>query len=187
MHDTNIKTHCNDQTLLQLMNLLEIELSSRSHEDDEERRRQGQANTMTGAMPRQKARESEARKEARVRTKRIRKKELRTQEIFKGGASSDKKPVCPDYLTDRGCPKGDRWINARCCTPGSKEDVSAAVARDTISPLVGDLLGTKHQLPITEERLHHHKGKEKARQDLSLRVEVVKAPMQHGHLKPVWK
>ena len=41
MHDTNIKTHCNGQTLLQLMGLLEIELSSRSHKDDEERRRRG--------------------------------------------------------------------------------------------------------------------------------------------------
>ena len=80
-----------------------------------------------------------------------------------------------------------RGINARCCNPENQDDVSAAVPKDTTSPLVGDLLGTKRQLLTTKERLHHHKGKEKVRRDLSLRAEVVKTPMQHGHLKLVWR
>ena len=42
---TNIKTLCTDTNLLQLMGLLEIELSARAQEDDEERRRKGHANS----------------------------------------------------------------------------------------------------------------------------------------------
>ena len=34
---TNAKVLCNDQTFMDMLNLLEIELSSRAHEDDEEK------------------------------------------------------------------------------------------------------------------------------------------------------
>ena len=35
---TNVKVLCDDQTFMDTLNLLEIELSSRAHEDDEEKR-----------------------------------------------------------------------------------------------------------------------------------------------------
>ena len=41
---TNVKTVCADVTFLAMLDLLEIELSSRAHEDDEEKRRQKSAN-----------------------------------------------------------------------------------------------------------------------------------------------
>ena len=39
-----MKTVCTDVTFLAMLDLLEIELSSRAHEDDEEKRRQKSAN-----------------------------------------------------------------------------------------------------------------------------------------------
>ena len=41
---TQIKTSCTDRALMEFMNLLEIEMSHRAMEDDEDRRRRGQAN-----------------------------------------------------------------------------------------------------------------------------------------------
>ena len=41
---TQIKTTCTDKALLEFMGLLEIEMSNRAREDDEDRRRRGQAN-----------------------------------------------------------------------------------------------------------------------------------------------
>ena len=37
---TNVKTMCNDVTLLTTVDLLEVELASRAQEDEEERRKQ---------------------------------------------------------------------------------------------------------------------------------------------------
>ena len=39
---TQAKNNCTDQTLLQTMGMLEIELAARAEEDDEERRKRGQ-------------------------------------------------------------------------------------------------------------------------------------------------
>ena len=41
---TQIKTTCTDKALMEFMGLLEIEMSNRAMEDDEDRRRRGQAN-----------------------------------------------------------------------------------------------------------------------------------------------
>ena len=111
MHDTNIKTHCTDQTLLQLMNLLEIELSARSQEDDEERRRRGQAHAATGAVAAAattKGKGKGGKKGGKSKDSKGNQEKGKTQDSGKGGASTDKRPVCTDYLTDRGCPKGDQ-------------------------------------------------------------------------------
>ena len=51
----HVKNNCTDQTLLQTMGMLEIELAARAQEDDEERRKRGQthhaANPAMGATP----------------------------------------------------------------------------------------------------------------------------------------
>ena len=44
-----IKVHCTDSALLQMMGLLEIELSARAQEDDEEKRRKGQTHHVSTA------------------------------------------------------------------------------------------------------------------------------------------
>ena len=46
---TQVKTHCTDKALLEFMGLLEIEMSNRAREDDEDRRRKGQANMATSS------------------------------------------------------------------------------------------------------------------------------------------
>ena len=47
---TNVKTLCNDVTLLTTVDLLEVELASRAQkEDEEERRKQKSANTATAS------------------------------------------------------------------------------------------------------------------------------------------
>ena len=52
---TQVKNNCTDQTLLQTMGMLEIELAARAQEDDEERRKRGQthhtANPVTARQP----------------------------------------------------------------------------------------------------------------------------------------
>ena len=46
---TNVKVHCTDSALLQMMGLLEIELSARAQEDDKEKRRKGQTHHASSA------------------------------------------------------------------------------------------------------------------------------------------
>ena len=46
---TQIKTSSTDKALMEFMNLLEIEMSHRAMEDDEDRRRRGQANMATSS------------------------------------------------------------------------------------------------------------------------------------------
>ena len=41
--NTNMKVLCNDQTFMDTLNLLEIKLSSKEHEDDEEQRKENNA------------------------------------------------------------------------------------------------------------------------------------------------
>ena len=48
--NTNVKVLCNDQTFVETLNLLEIELSSRAHEDDEEKRKQKSASLAMAAF-----------------------------------------------------------------------------------------------------------------------------------------
>ena len=92
---TNIKTLCTDTNLLQLMGLLEIELSARAQEDDEERRRKGHANS-SSAM----ANAAGGKGHGKGNTSAGKGKGGQS----KGGKASgkDSKPVCTDYLSDNG-------------------------------------------------------------------------------------
>ena len=91
---TQAKNTCTDQTLLQTMGMLEIELAARAQEDDEERRKRGQthhtANPAMGATPGKG--QSKEKKEA-----------------GKGKSEGSRdKPVCTDYMKDARCPRGDK-------------------------------------------------------------------------------
>ena len=77
---TNVKTVCTDVTFLAMLDLLEIELSSRAHEDDEEKRCQKSANVAIAAS-------AAAGKGS-------------------GKGKPTTKPTCRDYLTDNGCTRG---------------------------------------------------------------------------------
>ena len=91
---TQVKNICTDQTLLQTMGMLEIELAARAQEDDEERRKRGQthhaANPAVGATP-----------------GKGQSKEKKGAGKGKNEGSGDK-PVCTDYMKDAGCPRGDK-------------------------------------------------------------------------------
>ena len=91
---TQVKNNCTDQTLLQTMGMLEIELAARAQEDDEERRKRGQthhaANPAMGATP-----------------GKGQSKEKKGAGKGKNEGSGDK-PVCTDYMKDAGCPRGDK-------------------------------------------------------------------------------
>ena len=109
--NTGIKNSCTDQALLQLMGLLEIEMSARAMEDDEERRRKGQANAAAAA----------ATTSTQVTAATVGKGKGKG-----GGKSKDSKgkgkrtqtTVCQDYMTDRGCPRGDQCTFAHPTKPG---------------------------------------------------------------------
>ena len=77
---TNVKTVCTDVTFLAMLDLLEIELSSRAHEDDEEKRRQNSANVAIAASV--------------------------AAGKGSGKGKPTTKPTCRDYLTDNGCTRG---------------------------------------------------------------------------------
>ena len=73
---TNIKTICNDVSLLTTIDLLEVELSSRALEGEEERRRQKNANVAIASF------------------------------TSTGSGKGSNKPICRDFLTNNGCTKG---------------------------------------------------------------------------------
>ena len=91
---TQVKNNCTDQTLLQTMGMLEIELAARAQEDDEERRKRGQthhaANPAMGTTP-----------------GKGQSKEKKGAGKGKNEGSGDK-PVCTDYMKDAGCSRGDK-------------------------------------------------------------------------------
>ena len=188
MHDTNIKTHCTDQTLLQLMNLLEIELSARSQEDDEERRRRGQARAATGAVAAAAAAKGKGKggkKEGgKSKDNKGNQEKGKTQDPGKGRAPTDKRPVCPDYLTDRGCPKGDQCTmlhprkTGRCLRCGATgHDLSTSTTASTKRPLTSK--GAGHR------RLKQPRAK--ANPEPSPRAEADKVQTQPGHPRQEWK
>ena len=45
--NANIKVICNDQTFMETLNPLEIEMAFRAHKDDEERQKQNNANSLS--------------------------------------------------------------------------------------------------------------------------------------------
>ena len=95
---TQIKTTCTDRALLELKGLLEIEMSHRAMEDDEDRRRRGQANMAASS--------SQSPPEAAANA--IGKGGKKGKGKSKGGGKGEKRTVCREHLTDKGCPKGDQ-------------------------------------------------------------------------------
>ena len=110
---TNIKSLCTDQALqplLQVMGLLDIELSTRAQEDDEERRRKGQANFTSSTH----ASASAVSKGGKGGGGKGKGKSKGKAKEGKG----DKKPVCQDYMTDRGRLRGDQRTHLHPRKPG---------------------------------------------------------------------
>ena len=100
---TQIKTTCTDKALLEFMGLLEIEMSNRAMEDDEDRRRPGQANMAASSSH---SPPDAANAAANAVGKGVRKGKS------KDGGKGEKRTVCQEYLTDKGCPKGDQCPHA---------------------------------------------------------------------------
>ena len=91
------------------MGLLEIEVSNRAREDDEDRRRRGQVN-MAASSSNSPPEAANAAAAAAVKGGR------KGKGKSKDGGKGEKRTVCQDYLTDKGCPKGD--YNVLMLTPG---------------------------------------------------------------------
>ena len=101
---THIKTKCTDKASLRFMRLLEIEMSNRAREDDKDRRRRVQANiAASSSSPPETA--SAAAAAAGKGGKKGKGKS-------KDGGKGEKKTVCQDCLTDKGCLKGDQCPHA---------------------------------------------------------------------------
>ena len=77
---TNVKTVCNDASFWATVDLLEIELSTRAQEDKEEKRKQKSAGVAIAAFT--------------------------SAQKGSGKTKSSQKPICRDFLTDSGCPRG---------------------------------------------------------------------------------
>ena len=166
---TQIKTNCTDKALLEFMGLLEIEMSNRAREDDEDRRRRAQANmaaSSSNSPP-------EAANAAAAAGKGGRKGKGKP----KDGGKGEKRTVCQEYLTDKGCPKGDQCPHAHPeRPPGSALDV------DHVVPLVMTWHHVEGLQEIQRQKGHllHPKDKEKeeARQKPSLNQRL-----RHRHMK----
>ena len=104
---TNIKTICNDVSLLTTIDLLEVELSSRAPEEEEERRRQKNANVAVASFT----------------------------STGSGYGKGSNKPICRDFLTDNCCSKGGQCtfqhpsIVGRCLRCGSTKHAVADCKR----------------------------------------------------------
>ena len=109
--NTGIKNSCTDQALLQLMNLLEIEMSARAMEDDEERRRKGQANAAAAAA-------TTSTQATAAAVGKGKGKGGGKSKDSKGKGKKTQTTVCQDYMTDRGCPRGDQCTFAHPRKPG---------------------------------------------------------------------
>ena len=77
---TNVKIVCNDASFWATVDLLEIELSTRAQEDEEEKRKQKSAGVAIAAFT--------------------------SAQKGSGKTKPSQKPICRDFLTDNGCPRG---------------------------------------------------------------------------------
>ena len=102
---TQIKTSCTDRALMEFMNLLEIEMSHRAMEDDEDRRRRGQANMAASSS-------HSPPDAANAAANAVGKGGKKGKGKSKSGGKGEKRTVCQEYLTDKGCPKGDQCPHA---------------------------------------------------------------------------
>ena len=102
---TQIKTSCTDRALMEFMNLLEIEMSQRAMEDDEDRRRRGQANMAASSS-------HSPPDAANFAANAVGKGGKKGKGKSKNGGKGERRTVCQEYLTDKGCPKGDQCPHA---------------------------------------------------------------------------
>ena len=146
---TQIKTSCTDRALMEFMNLLEIEMSNRAMEDDEDRRRRGQAN-MAASSSHSPPEAADAAANA------IGKGGKKGKGKSKSGGKGEKRTVCQEHLSDKGCPKGDQCPHAhprkagkclRCGATGHDLASCRRPARD----------------PKTKDHLHQQKDMERGR------------------------
>ena len=110
---TQIKTTCTDKALLELMGLLEIEMSNRAREDDEDRRRRSQANMAASSS-------QSPHDAANAAASAVCKGGTKGKGKPKDGGKGEKRTVCQEHLTDKGCPKGDQ----SSCSPQKGWEVS---------------------------------------------------------------
>ena len=104
---TQIKTSCTDRALMEFMNLLEIEMSHRAMEDDEDRRRRRRGQANLAASSSQSPPDA-----ANAAANAVGKGGKKGKGKSKGGGKGEKRTVCQEYLTDKGCPKGDQCPHA---------------------------------------------------------------------------
>ena len=102
---TQIKTTCTDKALLEFMGLLEIQMSNRAMEDDEDRRRRGQANVVASSS-------HSPPDAANAAASAVGKGGRKGKGKSKDGGKGQKRTACQEYLTDKGCPKGDQCPHA---------------------------------------------------------------------------
>ena len=146
---------CNDVTLLTTVDLLEVELASRAQEDEEERRKQRGANMASASY---------------------------TQ---KGGGKGKPKPICRDFMTDSGCPKGGQCLYqhpntvGRCLRCGSTKHVVADCKRPRRDPSATNK-GKGRSTSSTSAKSSSSQAKAKAKSDPKKKA----APKGKGKPKP---
>ena len=154
---TNVKTLCNDVTLVTTVDLLEVELSSRAQEDEEERRKQKGANTASASHAQ------------------------------KGGGKGKPKPICRDFMTETGCPKGGQCLYqhpntvGRCLRCGSTKHVVADCKRPRRDPTANANKGKGRSTSSTSAKSStSQQAKAKAKNDPKKKA----APKGKGKPKP---
>ena len=154
---TNVKTVCNDVTLLTTVDLLEVELSGRAQEDEEERRKQKGANTASASHAQ------------------------------KGGGKGKPKPICRDFMTENGCQKGGQCLYqhpntvGRCLRCGSTKHVVADCKRPRRDPTANANKGKGRSTSSTSAKSStSQQAKAKAKYDPKKKA----APKGKGKPKP---
>ena len=171
---TQIKTACIDKALLEFMGLLEIEMANRgsAREDDEDRRRRGQANMA-------KKTSNSPPDAANVAANAVGKGGRKRKGKPKDGGKGEKRTVCQEYLTDKGCL---RVTNVLMLTPGKLGSVSDVVLLGMTWHHVDDLQ------EIQRQKGHHlhpkDKEEEEARQKPNLNQRLNKAQAHESNAHP---
>ena len=132
--------------------LLEIELSTRAQADDEERRRKGQANFTSSTH----ASASAVSKGGKGRGKGKGKSKGKAKD-----GKGDKKPVCLDYVTDGGCPRGDQCTHLHPRKPGKR--LRCGATGHGLTSCRRPARDVRTNAPPSAKPIHHCLKKEKAR------------------------
>ena len=175
---TQIKTTCTDKALLEFMNMLEIEMSHRAMEDDEERRRRGQANMAASSS-------QSPPDAANAAANAVGKGGKKAKGKAKAGGKGEKRTVCREYLTDKGCPKGDQCpyahprIAGKCLRCGATGHDLASCRRPARDPK------TKGSPPPPKGQ-GRGKGKAKARPKPKAKAQAHESTTQPAGANAAW-